>query len=213
MYSLVYAVSVQRLRSYQHRHSRILTGSGPYAVQAFGYHQPALGCNGELIKEGYSEVLLLCFRDFSGSFGFGAYQGHAAYFRNVHIYDTLNSSFLYMSPLASEDILAEYGTQAKESICFDGSKRDILVWLGDFVHTARILSVITPRANHAQGTLQFLLDSQIAGGELSISPSIGYNMKLTPDAPAPSDSYYLRDYKLLGSISFHDYMQWSCDLS
>ncbi|KAB8238278.1 uncharacterized protein BDW43DRAFT_306964 [Aspergillus alliaceus] len=114
-----------------------------------------------------------------------------------------------MSPLASEDVLAEYGTQAKESICFDGSKRDILVWLGDFVHTARILSVITSRANHAQGTLQFLLDSQIAGGELSISPSIGYNMKLTPDAPAPSDSYYLRDYKLLGSISFHDYMQWS----
>ncbi|KAB8207990.1 Six-hairpin glycosidase-like protein [Aspergillus parasiticus] len=152
--------------------------------------------------------------EFSGSFGFGAYQDHEAYFRNVNVYDTENGSPLYTNLLTTEDVLEEYGTQAnQESLCLDGPKRDRLVWLGDFVHTARILGVSTSRIDHARGTLQYLLDSQIDDGELAISPNIGYNMKASPNAFAPTGSYYLNDYQLLGLISFHDFVQWSGELS
>ncbi|RAQ42113.1 hypothetical protein AFGD_000829 [Aspergillus flavus] len=152
--------------------------------------------------------------EFSGSFGFGAYQDHEAYFRNVNVYDTENGSTLYTNALTTEDVLAEYGTQAnQESLCLDGPKRDRLVWLGDFVHTARILGVSTSRIDHARGTLQYLLDSQIDDGELAISPNIGYDIKASPNAFAPSGSYYLNDYQLLGLISFHDFVQWSGELS
>ncbi|KAE8369937.1 Six-hairpin glycosidase-like protein [Aspergillus caelatus] len=152
--------------------------------------------------------------EFSGSFGFGAYQDHAAYFRNVNVYDTETGSTLYTNSLTTEDVLAEYGTQAnQESLCLDGPKRDRLVWLGDFIHTARILGVSTSRIDHARGTLQYLLDSQIDDGELAISPNIGYNMKASPNSFAPTGSYYLSDYQLLGLISFHDFVQWSGDLA
>ncbi|KAE8334041.1 Six-hairpin glycosidase-like protein [Aspergillus sergii] len=152
--------------------------------------------------------------EFSGSFGFGAYQDHEAYFRDVNVYDTENGSTLYTNPLTTEDVLAEYGTQAnQESLCLDGPKRDRLVWLGDFIHTARILGVSTSRIDHARGTLQYLLDSQIDDGELAVSPNIGYNMKASPNAFAPTGSYYLNDYQLLGLISFHDFVQWSGELS
>ncbi|KAE8345118.1 hypothetical protein BDV24DRAFT_148538 [Aspergillus arachidicola] len=152
--------------------------------------------------------------EFSGSFGFGAYQDHEAYFRNVNVYDTENGSTLYTNSLTTEDVLEEYGTQAnQESLCLDGPKRDRLVWLGDFVHTARILGVSTSRIDHARGTLQYVLDSQIDDGELAISPNIGYDMKASPNAFAPTGSYYLNDYQLLGLISFHDFVQWSGELS
>ncbi|KAE8381304.1 Six-hairpin glycosidase-like protein [Aspergillus bertholletiae] len=152
--------------------------------------------------------------EFFGSFGFGAYQDHAAYFRHANVYDTGNGSLLYTNSLTTEDALVEYGTQAnQESVCLDGPKRDRLVWLGDFIHTARILGVSTSRIDHARGTLQYLLDSQLDDGELAISSNIGYNMKATPDAFAPTGSYYLSDYQLLGLISFHDFVQWSGDVS
>ncbi|KAB8275879.1 Six-hairpin glycosidase-like protein [Aspergillus minisclerotigenes] len=196
----------------------------PFAVRENTWYKVSVS----LSPTGYLSVLLnntqifniskaaypLATGEFSGSFGFGAYQDHEAYFRDVKVYDTENGSTLYMNPLTTEDVLVEYGTQAnQESLCLDGPKRDRLVWLGDFIHTARILGVSTSRVDHARGTLQYLLDSQIDDGELAVSPNIGYNMKASPNAFAPTGSYYLNDYQLLGLISFHDFVQWSGDLS
>ncbi|KAK1961842.1 hypothetical protein LY78DRAFT_695895 [Colletotrichum sublineola] len=50
--------------------------------------------------------------DFTGTIGFGAYQDHAAYFKNAHVYDTANGSTIYANNLTSPDVLVEYGTQA-----------------------------------------------------------------------------------------------------
>ncbi|KAF2191224.1 glycoside hydrolase family 78 protein [Zopfia rhizophila CBS 207.26] len=150
---------------------------------------------------------------FSGSFGFGAYQDQAAYFMNAHVYDTINGSTLYLNNLTNQDVLAEYGTQANiESVCLDGPKRDRLVWLGDFLHTARIIPVSTSRTDQARGTLQFLLDSQLPDGQLNISPNLGYELKSTATAFAPSGSFGLPDYQILGLISFHDHVRSSNDL-
>ncbi|KAK1493457.1 RhaA is able to hydrolyze alpha-1 [Colletotrichum abscissum] len=153
--------------------------------------------------------------DFSGSFGFGAYQDQAAYFKNVHVYDTANGSTLYSNTLTgnAEDILAEYGTQANsEAACLDGPKRDRLIWLGDFYHTARIIAVSTSKTEQARGTLQLLLDSQIANGQMNISPNLGYNLSSVADALAPAGSFGLQDYQLLGLMAFNDHVRLTNDL-
>ncbi|KAL0939865.1 uncharacterized protein CTRU02_206475, partial [Colletotrichum truncatum] len=151
--------------------------------------------------------------DFTGSFGFGAYQDQAAYFKNVHAYDTANGSTLYLNSLTSQEVLVEYGTRANyESICMDGPKRDRLVWLGDFYHTARILAVSTSRTDQSRGTLQVSLDTQIQNGQLSISPNLGYDLKSIATALAPSGSYGLQDYQLLGLMGFHDHVRLTNDL-
>lgn len=149
---------------------------------------------------------------FSGSFGFGAWQDQAAYIRNVSVTDTANGSTIYTNPMTSPDVLAEYGTQANlASVCLDGPKRDRLVWLGDFYHTARIIGASTSRHDLSRATLQFLLDTQLANGQLSISPPMGYNPEVT--APwAPDDAYALGDYQLLGISAFYNYVRQTNDL-
>lgn len=151
---------------------------------------------------------------FSGSFGFGAYQDQAAYFRNTSVYDTANGTLLYSNHLTSEDVLTEYGTaDLAESVCLDGPKRDRLVWLGDFYHTSRILAASTSRVDHSRGTLQFLLDSQIANGQLNISPNLGYDVKAYAQAMAASaTSFGLPDYQILGLLSFADHVRLHNDV-
>ncbi|TEA10845.1 hypothetical protein C8034_v008445 [Colletotrichum sidae] len=90
---------------------------------------------------------------FTGSFGFGAYQDHAAYFRNARA----------------------------------------LVWLGDFYHTARVVAASTSRTGRARGTLQYLLDSQIANGQMNTSPNLGYDL-------------------LLGLMAFNDHVKLTNDV-
>ncbi|KAI3396126.1 hypothetical protein diail_457 [Diaporthe ilicicola] len=64
-----------------------------------------------------------------------------AYFRNAGVHDTANGSSLYSNNLTDPAVLLEYRTaEVGASVCLDGPKRDRLVWLGDFYHTARILA-------------------------------------------------------------------------
>lgn len=151
---------------------------------------------------------------FSGSFGFGAYQDQAAYFRNATVHDIANGTTIYENALTSDTVLTEYGTaELAGSVCLDGPKRDRLVWLGDFYHTARILAASTSRVDHSRGTLQFLLDSQIANGQLNISPNLGYDVKASAAAmAAPTGSFGLPDYQILGLISFSDHVRLHNDV-
>lgn len=148
---------------------------------------------------------------FSGSFGFGAWQDQAAYVRKVAVTDTRNGTVLYTNPMTTADVLVEYGTQANlGSVCLDGPKRDRLVWLGDFYHTARIVGVSTSRGDLIKGTLEFLLETQIADGELNIAPPMGYDPTIT--APFSTGGVYgLSDYQLLGIDGVHSYLRQTND--
>ncbi|KAK2051848.1 Six-hairpin glycosidase [Colletotrichum caudatum] len=155
--------------------------------------------------------------DFGGTIGFGAYQDQAAYFRNARVYDTANGSTLYANSLTGPGVLAEYGTRANAGgACLDGPKRDRLVWLGDFYHTARVIAASTSRADHSRGTLQHLIDSQIANGQMNISPGLGYDLasSAAADALAPPDAsgFGLQDYQLLGLMAFASHVRLHNDL-
>ena len=115
--------------------------------------------------------------DTQGSWGFGGWQDQAAYFKNVAVYDTLNGTLLYqnsMTDISNSGVVREYGVQSNsESVCMDGPKRDRLVWLGDFLHTVRVIASSTSRFEWAKGTLEFLTRWQTSTGVMPYAPPIG----------------------------------------
>ncbi|KAK2596536.1 hypothetical protein N8I77_013422 [Diaporthe amygdali] len=145
----------------------------------------------------------------SGSFGFGGWQDQSAHVRNVAVTDTTTGAALYSNGMTTSDVLAEYGTQANVgSVCLDGPKRDRMVWLGDFYHTARIIATSTSRNDLSSGTLEFLLDTQSSDGELSIDPPMGYDPAKTYNTTGD-----LVDYQFLGLASLHSYVRYTRDLA
>jgi hypothetical protein len=151
----------------------------------------------------------------SGSFGFGAWQDQSAYIRNVTAWDTAGS-VIYQNPMIDSDVvLPEYGVHDNYfPTCVDGAKRDRLVWLGDFIHTSRIVGVSTGRNDHISGTFKQLLTYQLPTGQLPTAPSLGYSPDIDPAAFAVEGSaFLLPDYHILGLISFASYMEWSNDVT
>lgn len=150
-----------------------------------------------------------------GSFGFGGWQDQSAYVRNVTAFDTSNGTLLYQNPMTSSaTVLAEYGAQANlASVCLDGAKRDRLVWLGDFYHTAKIIGVSTARHDLSEGTLAFLLATQISDGELNISPIMGYDPANSQVFAALGMFFFIEDYQFLGLGALYSHVQMTGDLS
>lgn len=147
---------------------------------------------------------------FRGSFGVGAWQDDVAYVRNLSVIESGSGAPLYANPLTSSDVLAEYGTGSNAaSVCLDGPKRDRLVWLGDFYHTARVVGSSTSRFDLAKGTIDFMLGTQNDDGLLSIETPMGYDPAPRADA-GPAGG--LEDYQLLGASSMYSYIRHSRDL-
>ncbi|KAH7317833.1 glycoside hydrolase family 78 protein [Rhexocercosporidium sp. MPI-PUGE-AT-0058] len=150
----------------------------------------------------------------TGSFGFGSWQDQSSTVKNVAIHDSANGSLLYSNPMVNPTtVLGEYGVHENyESVCLDGPKRDRLVWLGDFYHTAKIIGASTSRFDLARGTLQYFLDWQQPNGLLPISPPMGYDPTTARNGfSAGGDG--LSDYQVLGLKAFTDYVSQSNDLT
>ena len=151
------------------------------------------------------------FSKFAGTFGFGAWQDQAAYVRNM-IATAANGTTIYSNSMTSPDVLSEFGTGPNVgSVCLDAPKRDRLVWLGDFYHTARIIGVSTGRSDLIRSTLEFLLATQIDSGELGISPSMSYDPSAKVLHPSIG-TFGLFDYQLLGMSALYSYVRYSNDL-
>ncbi|KAJ5724977.1 uncharacterized protein N7483_006334 [Penicillium malachiteum] len=149
----------------------------------------------------------------SGAFGFGAWQDQSAYIREVSVRDT-SGHFVYQNSMTNATaVLPEYGQHENYfPTCVDGAKRDRLAWLGDFLHTARIIGVTTNRSDHITGTFKLLLSDQLSTGQLPMAPSLGYSPDIAPRTFAVSGvAYLLPDYQILGLISFASYMEQSDD--
>ncbi|THX28958.1 Six-hairpin glycosidase [Aureobasidium pullulans] len=153
----------------------------------------------------------------TGSFGFGGWQDQAAYFKDVEVASG-NGTVIYTNPMTNASvILPEYGVQSNTAdLCLDGAKRDRLVWLGDFYHTAGIIATSTSRQEYSSGTLKNFLDWQLPSGQLPLDTSLGYPgsatlsfAELTPDGY----SYALQDYHILGLLAFGSHMRYHNDIA
>jgi hypothetical protein len=149
----------------------------------------------------------------SGAFGFGAWQDQSAYIRGVSARDTSGNLIYQNSMTNATAVLPEYGQHENYfPTCVDGAKRDRLAWLGDFLHTTRIIGVTTNRSDHITGTFKLLLSGQLSTGQLPMAPSLGYLPDIASETFAVSGvAYLLPDYQILALISFSSYMEQSND--
>ncbi|KAI0103908.1 Six-hairpin glycosidase-like protein [Nemania sp. FL0031] len=144
---------------------------------------------------------------FLGPYGFGNWQDQSAYVRNVNVTDTASGTVLYTNPMTSDDVLADFGAQANlGSVCLDGAKRDRLVWIGDFYHTARIIGVSTSRYDLSRGTLDFILKTQTTDATFNTHPVMSYD-------PTKQSSFPFPDYDILGMLAFYHYVRQTNDLA
>ncbi|RSM06240.1 hypothetical protein CEP52_005805 [Fusarium oligoseptatum] len=166
--------------------------------------------------------------DTLGSWGFGGWQDQAGWFRNVVVYDTKNGTELYrnrMTDASDDGVIREYGVNKnRRAACLDGPKRDRLIWLGDFLHTTRIIGTSTTRYELARDTLQTFVDWQSPTGLMPYAPPLGYNPDTDNLAFARGGGRYfgkandvyeiiLPDYQILGVLSFTEYVRRSNDLA
>lgn len=109
----------------------------------------------------------------AGGWGLGPYQDQLALVMDVTVHVS-NGTLLYENEMTSPSVLSEYGVRQKTAaLCMDGAKRDRLDWLGDFFHTSKILTSSTSRWDYARGALNYLLDTQLPNGLVSIAPEMG----------------------------------------
>lgn len=143
-----------------------------------------------------------------GAFGFGPFQDQAAYFKDVKVVAS-NGTTLYANSMTSSDILYEYGVhELTENVCLDGAKRDRLVWIGDFAHTARTLGTTTNRLDFIQGTVEFAFARQGPDGFVPISGAMG-----SRPVPGPvGQGNGLTDYQMFFLNAAYDYYWYSGDL-
>ncbi|KAE8157657.1 Six-hairpin glycosidase-like protein [Aspergillus tamarii] len=151
----------------------------------------------------------------TGAFGFGAWQDQSAYIRSVQARSP-TGQIIYQNPMTNATVvLPEYGVHDNYfATCVDGARRDRLVWLGDFVHTSRIVGVTTGRNDHVKGTFQQLLTYQMPTGQLPMAPSLGFSPDADPKSFAVRGiAHLLPDYHILALISMTSYMEYSDDVA
>ena len=99
-----------------------------------------------------------------GTFGFGPFLNQAAYYRDVEVI-AKDGSVIYTNSLTGDDVYEEYGIAINpRAVCLDGSARDREIWIGDFVHTARMIAVSTGRYDYIESMIDFEFDWQLLDG-------------------------------------------------
>lgn len=149
-----------------------------------------------------------------GTWGFGPFQDQTAYFRDVVVTSGDGETELYSDPLTSEDVLPEYRVgENRDAVCLDGAKRDRLIWIGDFAHTARMLGVSTGY-DYIRSMIEYEFEWQLTSGPGS---------RLVPIQEAMGDSFEYRseyypsqygenDYQLFFLLIVGDYYALTEDL-
>ena len=142
-----------------------------------------------------------------GTWGFGPFLDQAAYFTDLEVV-TANGQQLYFDKLADADILAEYRVAPNRyKVCLDGAKRDRLIWIGDFAHTARILAASTGGYDFFRSMIEYEFEGQLTSGPgaglVPIQEAMGdgwkYRNKYFPS------QYGENDYYLLFLLTVGDY--------
>ena len=189
------------------------------AISLEGYH---ISVNDTLIAViSYAEALAFSSSVFStpsvttGTWGFGPFQDQIAYVKDVKVAAS-NGTLLYQNSMTSDEVLIEYGITSNDaSVCLDGSKRDRLVWIGDFVHTARTIGASTNRLDFITGTMGFEFDRQIEAGEgtgyVPTAAQMG-SSAANKDIYYPS-SYGITDYQLFFLVTIGDYYRMTGDIA
>lgn len=149
-----------------------------------------------------------------GTWGFGPFQDQVAYVKDVKV-TASNGTLLYQNSMLSQDTLVEYGVNTNDaSVCLDGPKRDRPVWIGDFVHTARMIATSTDRIDYITGVMEFEFSRQLTAGTLSgYVPTNAQLGASSQNKAAYGPAYGITDYQIFFMVTIGDYYQMTGDLA
>lgn len=149
-----------------------------------------------------------------GTWGFGPFQDQIAYVKDVKVIAS-NGTLLSSNDMLSQDTLIEYGVNVNDaSVCLDGPKRDRLVWIGDFVHTARMIASSTDRIDYITEVMDFEFARQLTSGTLSGYVPTQYQLGASNQNKVAYNqaAYGIRDYQFFFMVTIGDYYKMTGDL-
>ncbi|KAI7155051.1 Six-hairpin glycosidase [Hortaea werneckii] len=136
---------------------------------------------------------------YQGTWGFGPWEDQAAWVKDVRV-TAENGTTIYSNSMTTpSQVLGEYGVAPLEaSVCLDGGKRDRLIWIGDFYHTARIITASTLRCDYILGTIEHVFQWQ--------KPNVPFKEFVPISLPMGADLRYLDGYadQYAGLIDYQD---------
>lgn len=152
----------------------------------------------------------------TGSWGFGPFNDQIAYVKDVQVTSS-NGTIIYQNDMKSEHTLAEYGVHTNTlAVCVDGAKRDRAIWVGDFVHTARVLAATTNRVEFIQGVIDTAFSWQLPAGDdgsglVATQASLGEDTEYKEDYYTAN--YGITDYQMFFLLVVGDYYTLTNDLA
>ncbi|KAI0155310.1 Six-hairpin glycosidase [Xylariaceae sp. FL1272] len=152
----------------------------------------------------------------SGTFGFGPWLNQEAYVTNVTVTGS-DGTMLYENDMTSNDTLGEYSIDTNSyNVCLDGAKRDRSVWIGDFVHTARILATSTGGYDMVKGMIEFEFANQVSEGDgdgiVPISAYAGSKPEYRNNGAVWPGALGEADYQFLFLLVLGDYFAQTSDV-
>lgn len=101
-----------------------------------------------------------------GTWSFGPYLDQIAYYKDVQVI-LEDGMIIYTNPMTSDEVYSEYAIASNShAVCLDGAKRDRVIWIGDFVHTARELAASSGRYDFIQGMIDLEFEWQYPPGPI-----------------------------------------------
>ena len=148
-----------------------------------------------------------------GTWGFGPFLDQSAYFKDVQV-TAQNGTVFYTNSLTTQEVYEEYSIATNShAVCLDGAKRDRMIWIGDFVHTARELAASTGRYDFIQSMIEFEFEWQfLTGPGASLVPiqapmGAGYQYR---EVFYPSE-FGETDYQFFFLVTLGDYWRLTSD--
>ena len=148
-----------------------------------------------------------------GNWGFGPWLDQSAYFKDVQV-TAQNGTVFYTNSLTTQEVYEEYSIATNShAVCLDGAKRDRMIWIGDFVHTARELAASTGRYDFIQSMIEFEFEWQFLTGPgaglvpIQAPMGAGYQYR---EVFYPSE-FGETDYQFFFLVTLGDYFRLTSD--
>ena len=150
----------------------------------------------------------------AGSFGFAPFLNHAAWYKDVKV-TSQNGTVLYENGLTSDEVYAEYAIAGNDAaVCLDGAKRDREIWIGDYTHTGRSISVSSGRFDIMKSMIVYEFENQLmtGGGEglVPMQPYMGTRREYQGDYYPVQ--YGETDYEFFFMVVLGDYFSITNDV-
>ncbi|KAL5631748.1 hypothetical protein ACGC1H_007302 [Rhizoctonia solani] len=147
----------------------------------------------------------------AGPLGFSAGNDTAVILKNMLVQDT-NGTTLYFNSLTSQSALEDFASGTNYyGACFDGAKRDRIVWSGDFSIFGPTIFYSTANIEAVAGSLLLFTGVQDAQGQISSAVPASAVPSEVPTNDWPDSSFYSVIYAISSANAWYEWYRYTGD--